>query len=155
MALALLVENGIHDTSSSIGMHVCYILVCVPEAQGNCDGSNQSNAVTHDTRHSHDALIIDGGADFCRVTLITNPHTHTTHSHAPSRKCTMGKYKIYIMEIPQWLLVCVPEAQGTATYCEFSRLKRSYALMLAREHSPLTWRIDALIAGRSCFAASH
>ena len=26
---------------------------------------------------------------------------------------------------------------GTATYCEFSKLKRSYALTQAREHSPL------------------
>ena len=27
-------------------------------------------------------------------------------------------------------LVCVPEAQGTATYCEFFRLTRSYALSI-------------------------
>ena len=31
------------------------------------------------------------------------------------------------------ILVCVPEAQGTATYCELSRLTRSYALTYARE----------------------
>ena len=44
------------------------------------------------------------------------------------------------------ILVCVPEAQGTATYCKFSRLTRSYALIThAREtrHSH-----DALMAGR-------
>ena len=31
------------------------------------------------------------------------------------------------------ILVCVPEAQVTATYCEFSRLTRSYALTHASE----------------------
>ena len=43
------------------------------------------------------------------------------------------------------IFVCMPEALGTATYCEFSRLTRSYALTHAREtrHSH-----DALIAGR-------
>ena len=47
------------------------------------------------------------------------------------------------------ILVCVPEAQGTATYCEFSRLTRSYALTHVREtrHSH-----DALIAGRNSHA---
>ena len=33
------------------------------------------------------------------------------------------------------ILVCVPEAQGIATYCEFSRLTRCYALTHAREGS--------------------
>ena len=63
-----------YDTSSSIDI---IILVCVPEAQGTakyCKFSRltRSYALTHarETRHSHDALM--RGADFCRVTIISN-----------------------------------------------------------------------------------
>ena len=94
-----------YDTSSSIystthsRVFVCVcVCVCVrararaPEAQGTCDVLPIAQLRTT----LADALIIDAliaGADFCRVTLITYPHTHTTHPHAPSRKynCTMGK----------------------------------------------------------------
>ena len=38
----------------------------------------------------------------------------------------------YFIHAPP-MLVCVPEAQGTATYCVFSRLTRSNAPMHARE----------------------
>ena len=49
------------------------------------------------------------------------------------------------------ILVCVPEAQGTATYCKFSRLTRSYEPTHARK---TRYSHDALIVGRNSHAPS-
>ena len=62
-------------------------------------------------------------AAYNQLITFTYP-THTTHSHAPSRKynCTMGNKTIYIMEIPQSQTKCslYNSISGATDYCALS-----------------------------------
>ena len=60
------------------------------------------------------------GADFCRVTLITYPQTHITHTRQAANTIAQWENKkIYIMEIPQSPTECslLNSISGATDYC--------------------------------------
>ena len=101
------------------------LLVCVPEAQGTCDVFAYCASIsrlkrTYDTRHSHDALIIDAliaGRRFLPRHIHHIPtHPHYTLTQAAN---TIAQWEIYIMEIPQSQTKCslYNSISGATDYC--------------------------------------
>ena len=97
----LLVEKGICN-SITIQWY-WYILVCVPEAQGNCDvlrkyfqAQTSQTQVTHECRTLAwciDHWCIDCGEQIFAASHYSHTHTPTLHTHSRQAANTMAQWK--------------------------------------------------------------